>query len=294
MFRLIKLCDILTIGDEHMKESIFINQAFTTSIKTYIDNKETPENPILFSFPVMVIRTLIAIYGELDIINPYRTNNEDRMGGFDSNLTKFGFSNKLLKDFKISFQKYYETKNNNLKPNIYFLKIEKYLMDMFFYRQRAINMTNDQLIAFQAYLYLSNTKNAYMKQELEQNVTDIYELDTYYRSKLFEASHRFALLPYQKNILIPEAYTLLGYTLEMIAQLDNSTLEQLNNKILNFFKINPDDPEKMDRLREAIIYHQRYGAPISSGNGYVDMLLLLSVIATIMMTLFAITVRVLG
>jgi len=39
------------------------------------------------------------------------------------------------------------------------------------------------------------------------------------------------------NTLLPEAYTTLGYTLEMISQLDEQTLGQLNNKILNFFKI---------------------------------------------------------
>ena len=66
----------------------------------------------------------------------------------------------------------------------------------------------------------------------------------------------------------------------MISQLDEQTLGQLNNKILNFFKIDPNEVEKNERLKEAISYYQRYGNSITTGNGYVDILLLMSVIVT--------------
>ena len=80
-----------------MKDNIFVNIAIQDAIETYMNYKQTTDNEMFFSFPVMVIRTLIAIYGELDIINPYRTKNEDRMGGLDENLTKFGFPTSSLK-----------------------------------------------------------------------------------------------------------------------------------------------------------------------------------------------------
>ncbi len=277
-----------------MGESVFINKAFTSAIQTYLQEKQNPNNPILFSFPIMVIRTLIAIYGELDIINPYRTNNENRMGGFDTNLTKFGFSQKSLKDFKESFQKYTDLTLNHQNANIYFLKIEKYLIDMFFFRKKASNMTQEQVQSFQTYLYLPTVNNEIMRQEIIQNNIPVGELFEYLKTQIYVSQHEFKLLPCKQDILIPEAYLALGYSLEMIAQLDEKTLSQLNNKILSFFKINSDDPNKIQRLQEAVIFHQRYGNVLSTGNGYVDMLLLISVIATIMMSLFAITVRVLG
>lgn len=274
-----------------MESNIFINQAFTNAINLYLENKQSSDSIEFSTFPVMVIRTLILIYGELDIINPFRTNNEDRMGGFDSNLTKFGFSKRALTNFKNCFQKCIE---NQTHPNIYFLKVEKYLIDMFFYRKKVINTTDEQIKSFQSYLYLSSNFNELMKKDALKYVDSCIELDLYFQSKLFESNHNFVLLPYKQNTLLPEAYTTLGYTLEMISQLDEQTLGQLNNKILNFFKIDPNEVEKNERLKEAISYYQRYGNSITTGNGYVDMLLLLSIVATVMMTLFAITVRVLG
>ncbi|MCI8575399.1 MAG: hypothetical protein HFI09_02910 [Bacilli bacterium] len=274
-----------------MEGNIFINQAFTNAINLYLENKQSSESTTFSTFPVTVIRTLIFIYGELDIINPFRTNNEDRMGGFDSNITKFGFSKRSLTDFKDSFQKCFET---NIIPNVYFLKVEKYLIDMFFYRKKAMGSTEEQISSFQTFLYLSTNQNESMKKEAAKYINSFQELDLYFNSKKFESNHNFVLLPYKENTLLPEAYTTLGYTLEMIAQLDDKTLSQLNNKILNFFKIDSNESEKNERLKEAISYYKRYGNSITTGNGYVDMLLLLSVIATVMMTLFAITVRVLG
>lgn len=290
MFLSNKDCAILIIG-ENMEGNIFINDAFTKAINIYIENKQMENNPIFSTFPIMVIRALIYIYGELDIINPFRTNNEDRMGGFDSNVTKFGFSKKSLQEFKSCFQKYSSAK---IIPNAYFLKIEKYLIDMFFLRKRTLGATEEQIKNFQSLLYLSSNTNQVVLQDAANYIQNFQELDLYFQSKLYESNHNFTFLPYKQNTLIPEAYTVLGYTLDMVLQLDEPTLEQLNNKILNFFKIDPNTPDKTKRLKEAIIYYQRYGNSITSGNGYVDMLLLLSIVATVMMTLFAITVRFLG
>jgi len=277
-----------------MGEYIFINPTFTSAINMYMTYKQAGDNPVFSSFPVMVIRALIAIYGELDIINPFRTNNENRMGGFDTNITKFGFSNQSLQNFKESFQKYSEMKQIKQYPNIYFLKIEKHLIDMFCYRKKSVSITEAQIEEFKKLIYLSTNPNPIMQQELKQNVIDTLELDRYFQSKIFETNHDFKILPYKKNTLLPDAYLLLGYTLDTIAQMDENTLNQLNIKILNFFHIEPNEPNQNERLQEAITYYKRYGNALTSGNGYVDMLLLLSVIATIMMTLFAITVKVLG
>ena len=259
MFLSIKECAILKIG-ESMEGQNFINSAFTNAINLYLNNKQSSDLPSFWTFPVMVIRTLIFIYGELDIINPYRTNNEDRMGGFDSNITKFGFSKKALNNFKKNFQNCLEIKT---RPNPYFFKLEKYLIDMFFYRKKVIGASEEQIKEFQSLLYLSSNENSLIKKDAENYSVSLQELDLYFQSKQFEANHNFILLPYKQNTLMPEAYTTLGYSLDMIAQLDEQTLEQLNNKILNFFKIAPSEQEKNERLKEAIIYYQRYGNTIS-------------------------------
>lgn len=277
-----------------MENNIFINQAFTNAIQLYITNKDKVENIEFSSFPVLVIRSLIAIYGELDIINPYRTNNENRMGGFNSNLTKFGFSKEELEKFKEEFQKYMDTKNQIQLSNQYIINIEKYLIDMYCCRKKNVNIKEEETENFKKNLYISTNSNPVIQKEIQQRNLNYKIIEQYFFSKLFELNHNFILTPYKKNTLFPEAYTVLGYTLDNIAQMNEKTLEQLNKQIYAFFKINYKDENSQERLKEAVNYYKQYGNSITTGNGYVDMLLLLSIIATIMMTLFAITVKVLG
>jgi len=277
-----------------MNEYIFINQAFTEAINMYISSKQTGNSSDFSSFLVIAIRSLIAIYGELDIINPYRTNNEDRMGGFDTNLTKFGFPKEKLQQFKADFQNYVNATNAQKFPNPYFINIQKNLMDMFGYKKKAVNISEEELQNFQKLLYITTNPNPMVQQIINKNTNTPQILDMFWQSRLFESNHDFQLKPYKRNTLLPEAYQVLGYTLDMIAQMDENTLEELNKQILSFFKIDMDDPKKLERLKEAVTYYQQYGSTITTGNGYVDMLMLLSIIATIMMTLFVITVKILG
>lgn len=277
-----------------MKDNIFINLAINSAIESYMNYKQTTDNEMFVSFPVMVIRTLIAIYGELDIINPYRTQNENQMGGFDENLTKFGLPASFLKKFKESFENYRIAKEKKEFPNPYFIEIEKLLIDMFYYRKKSMNLSSEEIENFQKMLYLSTTNNPVMLQEINSSTNDILVIDHYWNGKLFESNHNLHFMPYKKNTLIPEAYNVLGYSLESIAEMDEATLNELNLKILSFFKIDPAETNQRERLQQAVTYYKQFGNRITTGNGYVDMLMLLSIIATIMMTLFVITVKVLG
>ena len=53
-----------------MKDN-FINEAFSKAINDYLESKDSKDGILYNSFLVVVIRMLIIIYGELDIINPY-------------------------------------------------------------------------------------------------------------------------------------------------------------------------------------------------------------------------------
>lgn len=167
-------------------------------------------------------------------------------------------------------------------------------MDMFYFKKRNINLSSEDFQNFQNLLYISQNQNPIFQQEIKNNTNKPQQLDDYWQTKLFEMNHNYQLARYKQNTLMPEAYNILGYSLEYIAQIDEKTLDELNKQILAFFKINPEDSNKTERLKAAVTYYKQYGKSITTGNGYVDMLLLLSMIATIMMTLFAITVKVLG
>ena len=70
-------------------EPYFINEAVDKAINDYMSSKDKKEGVLYNSFLVVVIRMLISIYGELDIINPYQIKNEDALR---NNLMKYAAS----------------------------------------------------------------------------------------------------------------------------------------------------------------------------------------------------------
>ena len=258
----------------------FINEVINKAIEDYLKYKETPNDIHMYTFPVVAIRTLIFIYGELDIINPYIKKNEHSLGGFNSNLTKYGFKEDKLQDFKDQFIKFNELAASNQRPNYAFLNIEKYLIEMYFCKQKAMGLTLENQEEFKNYLYLEENTNPYIEKSLDVYVVDKHELNAYFNSLAFENAHTFNIAEIPKEILIPEAYTLLGYNLEQISNMTNTDLRNINTQVYQFFRIDPKDENKDTMLQKAVNYYRKYGNRITSGNGYVDFLLFASVLAT--------------
>lgn len=263
-----------------MIEKPFVNIAISEAIENYLKYKEKKEDPNYWAFPVMAIRTLIFIYGELDIINPYITKNEHNMGGFDSNLKKYGLKDQELEEFKNAFLNFQKEVEEKKCPNISFLTIEKCFIKMFFYKQKTMHLPPEKEEEFQKFLYLKENQNPYIEKDRNLFCSDKEELDLYYKSIAYESKHNFSLEEIRRSLLIPEAYLLLGYTLEQITGLNDIDLRNVNNQIYQFFRIDPNQPNKDEILEKAINYYKKYGNKITSGNGFVDFLLFASVLAT--------------
>ena len=278
-----KNCVILIIGWIDMLEKVFINDCLSQAIDDYLKYKEKPDDPLFQTFPVMVIRTLIFIYGELDVINPYITQNEHNMGGFDSNLAKFGFSKEKIQDFKDSFIKFQEEVSLNKQPNTAFIKIEKYLIDMYFWKQKTMNLPLESQQEFRKYLYLEENDSVIIQNDLNLYCQDKTELERYFKSVSYEMIHNFSLEELRRSTLNPEAYLLLGYSLEQISGLNDLDLQKVNQQVFQFFRVDPNLEDHQDLLLKAINYYKKYGNRVTSGNGYVDFLLFASVLATALM-----------
>lgn len=258
----------------------FVNQAFSHAIELYLRLRDHKENSEYDSFLVVAIRTLVCIYGELDIINPYITQNELNMGGLDNNITKFGFPKDKLQDFKQQFMEYQIENEKNQKPNKAFIRIEKYLIDMFFYKKAGIQVSPEEEKMVQQLFYFPNTQNPVMKQEMTNNLINERELLEYYISKQYETTHSFNLEEIKRYTLIPEAYLLLGYNINQIQTMTDQDLNAVNKQVFDFFRVDINSENKDEMLLKAVNYYKRYGNRITSGNGYVDLLLFLSIIAT--------------
>ena len=105
---------------------VFINEAFTKAINDYLKSVEQPKSVVYNSFLVVVIRLLIIMYSELDIVNPMVINDEDLL---KNNLAKYGYSKNNLDIFFSDLQVYYELEKDNENKTIkvknpYFITVQ--------------------------------------------------------------------------------------------------------------------------------------------------------------------------
>ncbi len=267
-----------------MREEYFVNIAFEESIKLYLTSLSNKDSSAYNTFPVVVIRLLALIYGKLDIVNPYYLKNSV---AFMNNLGKYGVSNSRIALFKDEFQKFYEFEQANDKRKIkqknpYFVSIQKYLVDMFVAKKKTEDVSLTEEESFLDLIGSTHTKNYYRLSYLYLMSDDLNFIEKYYYSRLNEMDVTRELV-LDKTItgdLNLEALNLLGISLSNLKNMSNEEINKAQNKAYEYFEVDALSPTREKDLNKAIDYYKLYGKKITSGNGYVDILLLMSVIVT--------------
>lgn len=267
-----------------MEGTIFVNDALSYAINTYLSSKDKVNSEEYNSFYSNVIKALVFIYGELDIVNPYKTNKVSGMGGFDDNLKKYGLTDKELDDFKNNMLNYHQTEEENIKA-ICFKNIQKCLINMLFYKAKHIYVDDNEYNEFKNFLYYSQDENSTKLELFSKLIPNDEEVKNYYDSKLFSLKHNYVFTEYKDITLKPEAYQLAGYNIVEVMKMSEDDIENINNKVYHFFHIKNNDINKKSRLEGAISFYKKYGKFYTSGSGFVDSLLISSIIATVCMFL---------
>lgn len=262
-------------------DNIFINEVFDSSIKDFLKLQKQSDEILENSFCISVLKMLATIYGEVDIINPYIIRNEK---SFKNNIMKFGYSEESYEVFKDNFLKYFqiEFKNNNLNPkkdNPYFVKVQKDLIDMFITKKINYQVSEEEQKTFFSLLYTNKTTNPLKVSYNFLTAKDVNEVEEYFMEQLEKCEE--ALNPIKKSdILNIEAYEILNYSLTDIANMDSESVDKINENIYNFFDIDEEAENKNDLLNTAIENYKKYNSRLTSGNGYVDILLVMGIIVT--------------
>lgn len=268
-----------------MREEYFVNMAFDKSIKLYLKNQDNKDSLEYNSFLVVVIRLLALIYGKLDIVNPYYLKNSVV---FMNNLSKYGVSNSTVALFKDDFLKFYEFEQANEQQKIkiknpYFTSIQKYLTDMFVAKQRQENVSIAEEEAFLDLIYSSQTKNYYRLSYAYLMSDDINFIEKYYYSRLNEldVTQEIVLDKTITSALNLEALNLLGIDLSTLKNMSEEEIKQAQNRAYQYFEVDAESPTRDTDLSQAVDFYKQYGRnKLTSGNGYVDILLLMSIIVT--------------
>lgn len=264
-------------------DKVFINNAFSKAVNNYTKSNDNVQGVMYNSFLVVVIRSLISIYSELDIINPMVIGDEELL---KENLAKFGYDKTDIEVFLSNLQLFDDFEvinetNNVKKKNPYFLIIEKDLINMLIKKKLNFFITEHELKVFYDLLYTPNSTNPLRVSYNYLMSNDESEIDNYFKSEM--KNNVKVVLPKEKHLLNPKAYEILNYNIEDIKNMSETEINKINSLVFDYFKIRENAINKEYLLEKAIEAMEREKDKITSGNGYVDILLVLSVIITIVM-----------
>ncbi len=248
-----------------MKDNFFINEAIEEGINNYLN--KTNKNEIT----TIVINALIIIYGELDIVNPYKTDTESGLGSFEQNIIKFGYSLEDLSYFNQNLMNYYVSKENI--PNKYINEVIKNLIDMYILRVKSFNNDfNDEQ------LFLDNTIN---NTNIIRYSQDHEEIKKYYSFKKYELLNNIEYIKEEKNNVYKDAYEMIGYSYDNVVNMNIQEINNINKKVYEYFNIDPLAEDKDSLLEKAVLYYKEFPKveENKSENGYVEFLLLSGFIA---------------
>ena len=264
-------------------DKVFINKAFTKAIDDYLSSCDNPQGVIYNSFLVVVIRMLVSIYSELDIINPKLIDDEELL---KNNLTKFGYSKTNVEIFLSDFELYFDFENENEKKSVkeknpYFIVIQKELIDMLIKKKLNFYLVEKEVKDFYDLLYTPYSMNPLRVSYNFLMSNDVLEVERYFKKEMRENVK--VILPKEKHFLNAKAYEILNYSFDQVKNLESSDVDKINSQVYDYFKIRENAINKEYLLEKALENLERENNKVTSGNGYVDILLVMSIICTVLM-----------
>lgn len=247
-------------------DNIFINDSITSGISNYLLIKNGKDYDKAHIFEVYVIRCLCKIYGDINILNPYRIDNEN---SFKSNLIMYGLSVHEMEEFISLMDEYSKWLNSekNVGKTDLTSKIEIILINMIIERNKTNKFTTAELEFFDKYFDPNNNNFATLHNLITKDV-NIVPMYWNRKKSLLNNNMKFKLI--RNDLLSSSTYDKYGLDKEDISKMSEEKVRNINNRIL--------EKEKEDNKRNKKFIPKNL--IITSGNGFVDTLMLLSIMTT--------------
>lgn len=264
-----------------MRDECFVNIAVDNAMKSYLISSKDSDSILFNSFYVVVIRALILIYGK-DIVEAYNNKNSVL---FMNILSKYGMSVADAAVFKEEFLNFFNFEEENSRRKIklknpYFKVVLKYLVDMFATKKKKTSINYIEEEEFLDLIYTTHTKNPYRISYNYLMSDDIMYSEKYYYSRINELDITRDLSDDLGDNLNLKALEYVGVNLSNLKDMSNSETEQAKINAYEYFDIDVNSPTRDKELEEQINALNNLNNKVTTGNGYVDILLLMSVIAT--------------
>lgn len=251
-------------------EKYFINPAIEFGIRSYIAYKNGEHYNKMYKFEMIVINALTIIYGEKTIMLPYKIDNER---AFECNLLMYDLKETDLNKFINYMQKYFdlmEEFKSEKVANAVIEEIEKIIVEMLKKRSKVRPLTCDEKDELSKIFDNNNAFNGVFFGK-KDNLIKKYWLD----SSESLTNTQVEMIGINPNLLSREEYLLYGYDIRTIACLSTTEISEINNAI-------ESTKEKKYHI-DNINGFKKFNLYLSTGNGFVDKLMLLSIAATELM-----------
>ena len=246
--------------------NIFINDSIDAGISNYLLIKQNKNYDKAHIFETYIVRCLCKIYGDINILNPYRINN---VNSFKANLIMYGLSEKEMNEFislMVDYSKWLNSEKKVGKTDIT-SKIEIILINMIIYRNKIIKFTSGEIEFFDKYFDPKNNNFATLHNLITK---DINIVPMYWSRKKVLLNNNIKIKKIRNDLLSSNVYDKYGIDKEEVSRMSEEKVRNINNRILESEK----DTEKRNKkfIPKNLI--------ITSGNGFVDTLMLLSIMTT--------------
>lgn len=257
----------------------FVNESISKGIENYLLKKDGKDIESSRLFECEIIKMLCYIYGEANIINPYKVNKQ---GVFLSNLCIYGLTSmdaNLFVDLVDTYN--YWLSSSIESENSLFKDISKILIKMIVLKKFYKKITTEELEYYDNFFLLKDYKISGIASLLAKDNEDLKQ---YWQRKrrAYLGDIDLEIDELEPLYLDEKLYNKYGLSMDDIRKLGNIRVKEINNEIMKEEAKNSDGGGRGKEKPKQLV--------LTSGNGFVDMLVLLSIMMTEIMLGFVIAV----
>lgn len=253
---------------------IFINEAITDGITAYLKNNSLDNFTKSHIFELRIIEFLIKLYGKTDILNPYTIKSEE---SFKNNLMVYGATSEeidkllsLLNEYHIWLNSTSRDKNNLMK------EIFKLLSGLVILKNNNVVISSEEMKYYEDFLSLKDSKIYQIVQMLSTNPLEVKNIWPEAVAKSKEEPIK------EEPLYLSDAeYEKYGLIMTEVKELPEEQVKKLNAEIKN-----RDEGDNSGGTTK----NKPWQLVLTSGNGYVDALVLFSIMCTEIMIGIVITI----
>lgn len=250
-----------------MNKSVFINDFISLGMTSYFNKNN--EN----IFESHIIECLCDIYGKEKVQKIYEAKDE---AGFIELLHVYSMSRNLYDNFlrdTMKYEKFREDKKKNqaIKTDIC-SKLEVTVITMFLYKCLLIEPSLEDLSHFENDL-LNNF--SIIKMHFSSSINPNKTREVWDKKKRI-LSDNVELVEIKPEYLDEFTYSKYGTSLKDVKKMDYRMVEELNSYIKSKMAVEVEDSPKEPKTKIGLLKN----TALSSGNGFVDALLIAGIIAT--------------